>query len=683
MAAWVPYAVAGIAAFCLAVAAVFAVLVVRQDPGNDKMRRISRAIQEGARAFIRREYGYVAIFMVILFGFITIALRSHSGWQTAVCYVFGALCSLVAGFVGLWISTRANCRVAEAARGGASRALTVAFRSGAVMGLTVAGLALLGLTVCYIVFEVVLGVWNSTNIILGFLLGASSVALFARVGGGIFAKGADVGAAFASRNDPDVPERDLHNPAVIADNVGENVGDVAGIGADLYESFVAAIIAPIAIASSGVVFQKLGAKAMILPLAVAGAGVLCCIVGTFLVHSRTGGRGAQRALTRSTYATGVLEITASFFIVWGIAGWSHIGLFYSLLTGIVAGIVIGLISEYFTSTHYKPVKELAKSAESGEVNIVLHGLSSGMMSTLVPVAMVALATGVAFWTAGRALKGAGIFGIGLSALGMLCTVGMVVAIDAYGPVVDNAGNIVEMAGLDPEVKEITDNLDSVGNTTSALGKGLAIGSAALAALALFAAYASAVGLTTIDTLTDYKFIVGLLLGGMLPFVFSALTLNAVGRVASAVAEEVRRQFRDIAGLKEGLEGVKPDYSSCVRSATDTAMYETLIPAALAVIAPLLVGLVLGKQSLAGFLAGALLTGFLLAVMMANSGAAWDNTRNLIEGGAYGGKGSRAYSAAVYGKTVGDPLKDASGPAMNILIKVMAVVSLLFVPLFLK
>jgi K(+)-stimulated pyrophosphate-energized sodium pump len=306
-----------------------------------------------------------------------------------------------------------------------------------------------------------------------------------------------------------------------------------------------------------------------------------------------------------------------------------------------------------------------------------------MMSTRVPVAMVALATGVAFWTAGRALKGAGIFGIGLSALGMLCTVGMVVAIDAYGPVVDNAGNIAEMAGLDPEVKEITDNLDSVGNTTSALGKGLAIGSAALAALALLAAYASAVGLTTIDILTDYKFIVGLLLGGMLPFVFSALTLNAVGRVASAVAEEVRRPFRDIAGLKEGLEGVKPDYSSCVRSATDTAMYETLIPAALAVIAPLLVGLVLGKQSLAGFLAGALLTGFLLAVMMANSGAAWDNTRNLIEGGAYGGKGSRAYSAAVYGKTVGDPLKDASGPAMNILIKVMAVVSLLFVPLFLK
>jgi K(+)-stimulated pyrophosphate-energized sodium pump len=683
MATWVPFAVAGIAAFCLAVAAVFAVLVLREKPGNEKMRSISRAIQEGTRVFIRREYGYIAIFVVVIFFVITIALRGQSGWQTALCYVFGALCSLGAGYIGLWISTRANSRAAEAARGGVSRALTVAFRSGAVMGLTVAGLALLGLTICYIIFEVVLGVWNSTSIILGFSLGASSVGLFARVGGGIFTKGADVGAVLVCRSDSEIPERDLRNPAVIADNVGDNVGDVAGMGADLFESFVAALIAPIAIASSGLVFQKLGAKGMILPLAITGAGVACCIIGTLLVHSQSGGRSAQRALTWSTYATGALAMVSSFFIVWAIAGWDYIGFFYSLLMGIVAGIVIGLVSEYFTSPHYRPVKELVKSAEFGDATVVLRGLSSGMMSTLVPITVVALAMGVSFWTANRALKGAGLFGIGLSALGMLCTVGMVVAIDAYGPVADNAGNIAEMAGMDPEIKEITDNLDSVGNTTSALGKGLAIGAAALAALALFAAYASAVGLTTINILTDYKFLVGLLLGGVLPFVFSALIINAVGRAASAVVEEVRRQFREIVGLAEGLKGVEADYQGCVRSATDTAIYEMIVPGSLAIIAPLLVGLLLGKQSLAGFLAGALLTGFLLAVTMANSGAAWDNTRNTIEAEAHCGKETLAHGAAITGKTVGEPLKDASGPSMNILINVMSVVSLLFVPLFLK
>lgn len=683
MATWIPFAVLGAAAFCLLIAAVFAKLVLGTDPGNEKMQEISKAVQEGAKAFIKREYSYVAIFMVIMVVLLCVALRSQNGWQTAICYVFGALCSLGAGFIGLSVSTRANSRTAEAARSGVSRALTVAFRSGAVMGLSVAGLGLLGLTVCYLVFEVALGIWNSANIILGFSLGASSVALFARVGGGIFTKAADVGADLVGKVEAGIPEDDPRNPAVIADNVGDNVGDVAGMGADLYESYVAAIIAPIAIASSGVVFQKLGTKAMVLPLALTGAGIICSILGTLMVRTKKGGMAAQRALTWSTYGTAALATICSFFVVWGVTGWKHIGLFYSLLMGIVSGMVIGLTSEYFTSDSYKPVKEIAKSAQTGAATTIIRGLAAGMMSTVIPVAMVALAMGVSFWTAGRAVSGGGVFGIGLAALGMLCTTGMVVAVDAYGPVADNAGGIAEMAHLEPEVREITDNLDSVGNTTAAIGKGFAIGSAALAALALFAAYAQATGLTTVDVVGDYKFIVGLLLGGMLPFLFSALTLNAVGRAAFSVVEEVRRQFREITGLKEGLEGVKPDYTQCVDIATKTAIYEMLLPGALAIIVPILIGRFIGKESLAGFLAGALVAGFIMAIMMANAGGAWDNAKKLIESGEYGGKGTPTHAAAVCGDTVGDPFKDTSGPAMNILIKVMTVVSLIFVPLFIK
>ncbi len=683
MATWIPVAVVGISALCLLVAAVLAKLVLKADPGNERMQEISRAVQEGARAFIKREYGYVAVFIAMMVVLLSVALRSENGWQIAVCYVFGALCSLGAGFVGLQIATRANSRTTEAAREGVSGALTIAFRSGAVMGLCVAGLGLLGLTVCYIVFEVVLGLWNSTNIILGFSLGASSVALFARVGGGIFTKAADVGADLVGKVEAGIPEDDPRNPAVIADNVGDNVGDVAGMGADLYESYVAAIVAPIAIASSGLVFQKLGTKAMILPLAITGAGVLCSILGTFLVRTKAGGRAAQRALTWSSYATAGLATISAFFLIWWIAGWKHIGLFYSVLMGIVSGIVIGLTSEYFTSDHYKPVKEVAKSAQTGAATTIIRGLAVGMLSTVIPIVMVALAMGVSFWTGNRALAGGGIFGIGLAALGMLCTTGMVVAVDAYGPVADNAGGIAEMAGLEPEVREITDSLDSVGNTTAAIGKGFAIGSAALAALALFAAYAQATGLAAVDVVGDYKFFVGLLLGGMLPFLFSALTLNAVGRAAFAVVEEVRRQFREIPGLKEGLEGVRPDYARCVDMTTKTAIYEMLLPGALAIISPLLIGRFLGKESLAGFLAGALVAGFILAIMMANAGGAWDNAKKLIESGEYGGKGTETHAAAVCGDTVGDPFKDTSGPAMNILIKVMTVVSLIFVPLFIK
>ena len=684
MATWIPFAVVGASAFGLVVAALFARRVLNSDPGSERMQEISRAIQEGARAFIRREYMYVAIFIVLMVILISVVLRSTHGWMIALCYIFGATCSLGAGFVGLTVSTRANSRTAEAAKTGAGPALRVAFSSGAVMGLTVAGLGLLGLTVCYIIFEVVFGFYDAANIILGFSLGASSVALFARVGGGIFTKAADVGADIVGKLEAGIPEDDPRNPAVIADNVGDNVGDVAGMGADLFESYVAAIVAPIAIAASGVVFQKLGTKALILPLAITGAGVLCSILGSLLVRTKQGGRSAQRALTWSTYATAALATFSSFLLVWGICGWKFVGIFWSILMGITSGIVIGLTSEYFTSEHYKPVKEIAESAQTGAATVVIRGIAVGMLSTVVPIVVVAIAIGVAFVTGNHALgAGGGIFGIGLAALGMLCTTGMVVAVDAYGPVADNASGIAEMAELDPEVHEITDGLDSVGNTTAAIGKGFAIGSAALAALALFAAYAQVTGLSTINIVGDYKFIVGLLLGVMLPFVFSALALNAVGRAAFSVVEEVRRQFNEIKGLREGEPGVRPDYAKCVDMTTKTAVYEMLLPGSLAIISPLLVGRFLGVESLAGFLAGALACGFTMAIFMANAGGAWDNAKKYIEGGEYGGKGTPTHAAAVIGDTIGDPFKDTSGPAMNILIKVMTVVSLLFIPLFIK
>ncbi len=681
---WMPIAVVVASALGLVAAGLFARRVLKSDPGSERMQEISRAVQEGARAFIRREYMYVAIFIVLMIILISVTLRATHGWMIALCYVFGATCSLGAGFVGLSISTRANSRTTQAATEGVGPALMVAFSSGAVMGLTVAGLGLLGLTICYLIFENILGLWNSANIILGFSLGASSVALFARVGGGIFTKAADVGADLVGKVEEGIPEDDPRNPAVIADLVGDNVGDVAGMGADLFESYVAAIVAPIAIAASGVVFQKLGTKALILPLAVTGAGVLCSILGSLMVRTKTGGRAAQRALTWSTYATATLATVSGFFLVWYIAGWKNIGLFWSLLMGIVSGIVIGLTSEYFTSDHYRPVKEVAKSAQTGAATTIIRGIAVGMLSTIVPIIVVAIAMGVSFITGNHAIAGGGgIYGIGLAALGMLCTTGMVVAVDAYGPVADNAGGIAEMADLDPEVREITDGLDSVGNTTAAIGKGFAIGSAALAALALFAAFAQATGLTKIDMIGNYKFIVGLLVGVMLPFVFSALTLNAVGRAAFSVVEEVRRQFREIPGLKDGEAGVKPDYAKCVDMTTKTAVYEMLLPGSLAIISPLLIGRFLGVESLAGFLAGALACGFVMAIFMANAGGAWDNAKKLIEGGLYGGKGTPTHAAAVVGDTVGDPFKDTSGPAMNILIKVMTVVSLLFVPLFIK
>ncbi len=683
MADWIPFASAGASIIGLIFAGLFAALVMRADAGNERMQEISRSIQEGARAFIKREYQYVFIFVVLLVILLSVALRGESGWLIAICYVFGAACSLTAGFVGLSIATKANARTTQGARSGVAEALRIAFRGGAVMGLSVAGLGLLGISICYLIFEVWLGFYNSSSIILGFSLGASSVALFARVGGGIFTKAADVGADLVGKVEAGIPEDDPRNPAVIADNVGDNVGDVAGMGADLFESYIASIVAPVAIASSGVIFQKVGQKGMVLPFALAGAGMICSIIGTALVRTKVPEK-VQQALTYSTYATAILSTVASFFIVWGVLGWKNIGFFWSLLMGISSGIVIGLVSEYFTSSKYRPVKEVARSSQTGSATTIIRGLAVGMLSTAVPIVMVAIAMGVSFVTGNKTIpNGGGIYAIGLAALGMLITTGMVVSVDSYGPIADNAGGISEMAHLEPEVREITDGLDAVGNTTAAIGKGFAIGSAALAALALFAAYSNATNLSVIDLVGDYKFMVGLLLGGALPFVFAALTLNAVGRAAFSVVEEVRRQFKEIVGLRDGEPGVRPDYARCVDMTTKTAVYEMLLPGCLAVIVPLLIGRFLGKEALAGFLAAALVSGFILAIMMANAGAAWDNAKKFIEAGEFGGKGTPTHASAVVGDTVGDPFKDTAGPSMNILIKVMTVVALVFVPLFLK
>jgi len=686
MSSWIPWAAAGVCVAALGIVAVYARLALSAERGSDRMRMISDAIRGGAMTFIKREYRYVAVFAALMVVLIAVALRSQNGWMTALCYILGTLFSLGAGFLGLYVSTRVNDRTAQAASNGPGSALKVAFHSGAVMGLAVAGLGLLGLTICYLIFEVGLGLYNAASIILGFSLGASSVALFARVGGGIFTKATDVGSQLVASSGEELPADELQNPSMVAENVGDNVGEVAGMGADLYESFVAAIVAPIAIAASGVIFQKLGSRGLVLPLAIAAAGIIASVLGTLFVRAKEGadGRAVQRALTLPTYGAAALSTVASFFLVWGIIGWKNIGMFWPLLMGVLAGCVIALTSEYFTSAHYKPVERVAESAGLGPAIAIIRGLSFGMLSVIAPVVIVVIAIAISFFTGNRVIHGGGgIYAIGLAALGMLSTTGMIVSVDAAGPVGDNAFAIAELSGLDTEAVEVTSNLNAVGNTTSAIAKGFAIGSAALAALALFAAYAQATGFTKADVTGDYKFLVGLFLGALVPFVFSGLALNAVVRAASALLEEVKRQFREIPGLQAGEEGVEADHARCVDVTTKVAVYEMLVPGALAIAAPLLVGVLLGSGSLAGFLAGAVATGFILATMMSNTGGAWANARKLIEGGALGGKGSRAHAGALIADTVGDPLKDTSGPSINILIKVMAIVSLIFVPLFIK
>jgi K(+)-stimulated pyrophosphate-energized sodium pump len=681
---WFVYIAVIVAVAALALAVFFSRQVLAAPRGNARMVEISDAIREGAMAFLRREYSWVAVFVVLMGALIAILLPWGRPWG-ALAYVFGALLSASAGLVGMRIATAANSRTTEAARtGGIIAALPLAFRGGAVMGFTVAGLGLAGVGLGYLVFRVWMHSDQWADIVTAIGLGASSIALFARVGGGIFTKAADVGADLVGKIEAGIPEDDPRNPAVIADNVGDNVGDTAGMGADLFESYVGALVAPIAY--SAIVFTSAGFKdrTIIFPLAVAAVGMLASIIGSFAVRAKDEGHLAS-GLHRGTYLSSILTalgtLGLSYWVFQGVDGVRQpFGVFLAVLVGLVVGLFIGQISEWFTSDHYKVVKEIARQAQTGPATVILTGIAEGMRSSAFSVIVVAGGIGAAFWAGDWALgTGGGIYGIAIAAIGVLATLGITVSVDAYGPIADNAGGIAEMAGLPHEVRQQTDALDSLGNTTAAIAKGFAIGSAAVTALALFSAFVQAVKLTEINIM-DPGTTIGLFLGGMFPFLFAALTLNAVGRAAFRMIEEVRRQFREIPGLREGKEGAKPEYARCVDIATQGALREMVIPGALAVILPLVIGFV-DTEALGGFLAGALVVGFLLAIYMANAGGAWDNAKKLIEAGAFGGKGSEAHYASVIGDTVGDPFKDTTGPAMNIMIKVMTVVSLIFASAF--
>ena len=674
---------AGLAA--LALAGYYARVVLAADPGNERMRELSAAIREGANAFMKREYTWVAVFVVVLAILMSVVLPWGAPWGS-IAYIFGAVLSAGAGFVGMRIATSANSRTAEAARrGGVAEALPVAFRGGAVMGFSVAGLGLLGVALGYILFVNVLDIADADqyNVIAAIGLGGSSIALFARVGGGIYTKAADVGADLVGKVEAGIPEDDPRNPAVIADNVGDNVGDVAGMGADLFESYVGSIVAPIAYAAIVFASSAFLVEAIVFPLAVAAIGMLAAIVGSFFV--RVTGPNLAKALHRGNNVAVALTVIGTLILTNVIFGESDgvenpYGLALAVLVGLAVGILVGKLSEIFTSDHYKTVKEIARQTETGPATVVLAGIAEGMRSAAFSVIVVAAGIAGAYaagdWAIG---DGGGIYGVAIAAIGVLSTLGITVAVDAYGPIADNAGGIAEMAHLPPEVREATDELDALGNTTAALGKGFAIGSAAVTALALFAAFTQAVGLETID-ITNVGTTVGLFLGGMFPFLFAALTIKAVGRAAFRMIEEVRRQFREIPGLLAGDPEAKPEYAKAVDIATGSALREMVIPGALAVALPLVVGFV-DVEALGGLLAGALVTGFLLAIFMANAGGAWDNAKKLIESGAFGGKGSDQHKAAVIGDTVGDPFKDTSGPAMNIVIKVMTIVSLIFAAAF--
>jgi len=660
--------------------------VMKQDPGNEKMQRISSMIQDGAKAFLKREYTYVFTFVAVIFVLLWVAPMIRAdidlGIKTAICFVIGAVVSALAGYIGMSIATRSNARTAEAARTkGLSGALDVAVSGGAVMGMSVVGLALIGLCVVYIIFR-------EPVYINGYAMGASLVALFARSGGGIFTKGADMGADLVGKVEAGIPEDDPRNPAVIADNVGDNVGDVAGLGADLLESYIEAIIASVAIAFSltltkGAVDAYItGEQYMALtmiPFLIAGAGIFSSIIGVMYVKA-SGGKNAQSVLMNGTYIAAGLTILASAGIVWKFGvpfsdmfgSYGKMGPFWASLAGIISGIMVGFASEYYTSKHYKPVKKLAESSESGPAITVTGGMAVGMMSTTLPIIVLAIAVIVAY-------KLSGMYGVALASLGMLATTGMIVSVDSYGPVADNAGGIAEMAELPSEVREITDNLDAVGNTTAAIGKGFAIGSAAFAALSLVTAFLGSANLLGGVSLTDPIVMAGLLIGGMLPFLFSSLLFGSVSKCAFEMIAEVRRQFKEIEGLMEGT--AEPDSTTCVDISTRSAIKGMLVPGTIAILAPVAMGFILGPQGLAGMLIGALVVGVMLGIQMANSGGAMDNAKKYIEEGNVGGKGSEAHKAAVVGDTVGDPLKDTVGPSINILIKLMAVISLVLAPLF--
>ncbi len=645
------------AVIALTFAAYKAIYVKKADAGNERMQEIAAAIAEGANAFLMAEYKILAIFIAVLFVLMGLLIS----WGTAVCFLLGAGFSILAGFFGMRVATKANVRTASAAMtGGMNKALSIAFSGGSVMGLCVVGLGLLGCSMIYIIT-------GNYDILFGFSLGASSIALFARVGGGIYTKAADVGADLVGKVEAGIPEDDPRNPAVIADNVGDNVGDVAGMGADLFESYVGALVSALTLGVS--VTGLFNGAGIFYPLAVAAVGIIASVIATFFVRGSEGAN-PHAALKLGSYIAAGIVAVVSVVLSFVFFGGATSGI--AIVAGIIVGLVIGFVTEVYTSEDYKSVKSIAEQSETGSATTIISGVAVGMLSTWIPIVLICLGVFISYRVTGN------LYGIALAAVGMLSTTGITVAVDAYGPIADNSGGIAEMSGLDPHVREITDKLDAVGNTTAAMGKGFAIGSAALTALALFVSYCSEVQLPTLDLL-DPNVVIGLLIGGMLPFAFSAMTMNSVSKAAYKMIAEVRRQFRTIPGILEGT--AKPDYGTCVSISTKAALHEMVVPGLMAVIAPLAVGILFGSAALGGLLAGSLVTGVMLAIFMSNSGGAWDNAKKYIEGGHHGGKGSEAHKAAVVGDTVGDPFKDTSGPSINILIKLMTVVSLVFAPVF--
>lgn len=665
-------AIGGVVALIYAV--ILAVRINKMDSGTKKMKEIAQSINEGAKAFLFSEYKILVIFVATVFVVISvcgiITKSDVLNYRTALAFLIGAILSTLAGYCGMSVATKANVRTANAAKeNGMNSALSTAFSGGAVMGMCVSGLGLLGVCLIY-------ALTGDDNILFGFSLGASSIALFARVGGGIYTKAADVGADLVGKVEAGIPEDDPRNPATIADNVGDNVGDVAGMGADLFESYAGSLISAISLgvlAFSG----SSSWKYAVFPCLLSAIGLISSIIGTLFVRGKDG-KNPQKALNTGTYVASALVVISSVLLSYFMLGTFRFAI--AIIAGLLVGLLIGTITEMYTSDKFPFVKKIAKQSETGSATTIISGIAVGMQSTLIPIILIGVGIFVAYFvTNGTGADGtSGIYGIALAAVGMLSTTGITVAVDAYGPIADNAGGIAEMSDLPNEVREITDSLDSVGNTTAAIGKGFAIGSAALTALALFFTFAQKVNLATIDIM-NYKVVIGLLVGGMLPFLFSSLTMDSVSKAAQSMIEEVRRQFRTIPGILEGKG--KPDYKNCVAISTHAALRQMILPGVLAIVSPIIIGVLLGAEALGGMLGGSLTTGVLLAIFMSNSGGAWDNAKKYIEGGHHGGKGSPSHKAAVVGDTVGDPFKDTSGPSINILIKLMTIVSLVFAPLF--